>query len=498
MLRQISEVARVAAWTYDIETDQFTSLTDSLRAIGVPGEEVESLLREPERLARPRTTRAGPGPRSSTPRRRAPAGTSSIPGGSARERRSGAGRSPRSRWSAESPCGSTARSQDITSLHDLEAKYLQAQKMEAIGLLAGGIAHDFNNLLTVISGLRELVTESVAEDHPCQGDLTQMDQVIQSASSLTQQLLALARRQVVEPVSLSLNDLLEEVRPLLARLLGGGIETECTLGQGLWPVLADRSKLEQVLLNFAVNAKDAMPNGGRLVFRTRNAVFSAPAGHGPRRAAGRRVRRAPGPGHRCGDGCAHHRADLRAVLHHQAARPGHRARTRHLPRRDPAGPGIHRGREHAGPGHHVLSSGFRPRAVVPSRPAPNGATVLLAEDDPIVGHVTARILRRRGYQVLSADSVESAIHLAASHPGRIDLLLCGGKPPRVSCDTAIAALALTRPEHTPAHRVGSRRRRTVYRGGRDGSICASRTPPMSCWRRFPRCLAGLLDRGMTS
>ena len=283
MLRQISEVARVAAWTYDIVTDHFASLTDSLRAIGVPGEEVESLLREPERLLGP----------DDASRARAAILHAKAEGAGwdfiySRQLGSGATVWRRTFAEVEMECGVAVRIhgavQDITSLHDLEAKYLQAQKMEAIGLLAGGIAHDFNNLLTVINGLRELVTDSVAEDHPCQGDLSQMDQVIQSASSLTQQLLALARRQVVEPVSLSLNDLLEEVRPLLARLLGDDIETECVLGQGLWPVLADRSKLEQVLLNFAVNAKDAMPSGGRLVFRTRNAVFSAPQAtvHGER------------------------------------------------------------------------------------------------------------------------------------------------------------------------------------------------------------------------
>ncbi len=334
--------------------------------------------------------------------------------------------------------------QDITSLHELEAKYLQAQKLEAIGLLAGGIAHDFNNLLTVISGLRELVMESVAEDHPCQGDLAQMDQVIQSASSLTQQLLALARRQVVEPVSLSLNDLLEEVRPLLARLLGGSIETESTLGQGLWPVLADRSKLEQVLLNFAVNAKDAMPNGGRLTFRTRNAVFSGPQAtvHGERPAGAFVELQVQDTG-----------VGMDAHTVARIFEPFFT--TKQLGRGTGLGLATCLGVIQQARGHIAVESTpgqgttfliwLPPTSGRPEPAGANGATVLLAEDDPIVGQVTARILRRRGYQVLSANSVESAIHLAASHPGRIDLLLCGGKPPRVSCDTAIAALALTRP-----------------------------------------------------
>jgi two-component system, cell cycle sensor histidine kinase and response regulator CckA len=444
MLRQISEVARVAAWTYDIETDQFISLTDSLRAIGVSDEEVASILREPERFL---------GPEDAS-RARAAILQAKAEGAGwdfvySRRVDSGATVWRRTFAEVEMERGVAVRIhgavQDITSLHDLEAKYLQAQKMEAIGLLAGGIAHDFNNLLTVISGLRELVTDSVAEDHPCQDDLTQMDLVIQSASSLTQQLLALARRQVVEPVSLSLNDLVEEVRPLLARLLGDRVGTECALGQGLWPVLADRSKLEQVLLNFAVNAKDAMPNGGRLSFRTRNAVFSAPQPtvHGER-PAGAFV-------------------ELQVQDTGVGMDPHTLARifepfftTKQLGRGTGLGLATCLGViQQAGgyiavesaPGEGTTFSIWLPPANRPPDPARSKeATILLAEDDPVVGNVTARILRRRGYQVLPADSVESAIQIATTHPGRIDLLLCGAKPTGMSCEAARAALALTRPD----------------------------------------------------
>jgi signal transduction histidine kinase/CheY-like chemotaxis protein len=444
MLRQISEVARVAAWTYDIETDQLTSLTDSLRAIGVSDDEVAALLREPERYL---------GPEDASRARAAMLQAKADGAGwdfvYSRRLDSGATVWRRNFAEVEMERGVAVRIhgavQDITSLHDLEAKYLQAQKMEAIGLLAGGIAHDFNNLLTVISGLRELVTGSVAEDHPCQDDLTRMDQVIQSASSLTQQLLALARRQVVAPVSLSLNDLMEEVQPLLARLLGDPIRTECVLGQGLWPVLADRSKLEQVLLNFAVNAKDAMPNGGRLTFRTRNAVFSGPQPtvHGERPAGAFVELQVQDTGigmdphtlsrifepffstKQLGRGTGLGLATCLGVI--QQAR-GYIA-------------------VQSAPGEGTTFSIWLPPASrLPDPIVPSASTILLAEDDPIVGNVTARILRRRGYQVLPADSVESAIQIATAHPGRIDLLLCGGNPARMNCEAARAALAITRPD----------------------------------------------------
>ncbi len=444
MLRQISEVARVAAWTYDIETDQFASLTDSLRAIGVSDEEVASLLREPERYL---------GPEDASRARAAMLQAKAEGAGwdfvYSRRLDSGATVWRRTFAEVEMERGVAVRIhgavQDITSLHDLEAKYLQAQKMEAIGLLAGGIAHDFNNLLTVISGLRELVTESVAEDHPAQDDLTQMDQVIQSASSLTQQLLALARRQVVEPVSLSVNDLVEEVRPLLARLLGDRIETACALSQGLWPVLADRSKLEQVLLNFAVNAKDAMPNGGRLTFHSRNAVFSAPrlTVHGER-PAGAFVELLVQD---TGVGMDSH--TLARIFEPFFT-------TKQLGRGTGLGLATCLGVIQQAGGYIAVESLpddgttffiWLPPANRPPEPAVSkDATILLAEDDPVVGNVTARVLRRRGYQVLPADSVESAIQIATSHPGRIDLLVCGGHPTGMSCEAARAALALTRPD----------------------------------------------------
>jgi two-component system cell cycle sensor histidine kinase/response regulator CckA len=444
MLRQISEVARVAAWTYDIETDQFTSLTDSLRAIGVSDEEVEAVLREPERHLGPEDASRA---RVAMLHARAEgAGWDFV---YSRRQESGATVWRRTFAEVEVERGVAVRIhgavQDITSLHDLEAKYLQAQKMEAIGLLAGGIAHDFNNLLTVISGLRELVTESVAEDHPAQGDLIQMDQVIQSASSLTQQLLALARRQVVEPVSLSVNELVEQVRPLLSRLLGDRIETECALGHGLWPVVADRSKLEQVLLNFAVNAKDAMPRGGRLTFRTRNAVFSTPRptiqGERPAGAFVELQVEDTGVG----------------IDAHTLARIFEPFfTTKQLGRGTGLGLATCLGVIQQAGGYIAVESRvgqgtvftiWLPPVGRPANPAGHrAATILLAEDDPVVANVAARILRRRGYEVLPADSVESAIHIATSHPGRIDLLLCGGARSRTGCEPARAALALSRPD----------------------------------------------------
>jgi signal transduction histidine kinase len=127
-----------------------------------------------------------------------------------------------------------------------------------------------------LDGFRDSVVLSLPEDHSCQADLAQMGDLLRSATGLSRQLLALARRQVLEPAVVSLNELIAEMRLLLQRMVGDMVVIEVEPGSGLWPVVADRSQLEQVILNLALNARDAMPHGGRLTFRTRNAVFDSP------------------------------------------------------------------------------------------------------------------------------------------------------------------------------------------------------------------------------
>jgi PAS domain S-box-containing protein len=158
---------------------------------------------------------------------------------------------------------------DVTEQHLLEAQFRQAQKMEAVGQLAGGVAHDFNNLLSVISGYAELaLSETSAADSSRREPILQVQGAAQRAAELTRQLLAFSRRQTLDIREISLNDSIAEVVPLLARLLGDDITVTTTLDRGLRNCLADPRSFEQVLMNLAVNAAHAMPDGGTIEIRT--------------------------------------------------------------------------------------------------------------------------------------------------------------------------------------------------------------------------------------
>jgi two-component system, cell cycle sensor histidine kinase and response regulator CckA len=161
-------------------------------------------------------------------------------------------------------------SRDITERHLLEEQFQQAQKMEAIGRLAGGVAHDFNNLLTAILGYSELLLADIEPGDPRQADITEIQKAGESAARLTRQLLALSRKQVIEPTLLDLNVVVTDMRAMLGRLIGEDVEIVLRLRTELVPVKADRGQVEQIVLNLAVNARDSMPTGGTLTIETAN------------------------------------------------------------------------------------------------------------------------------------------------------------------------------------------------------------------------------------
>jgi PAS domain S-box-containing protein len=165
--------------------------------------------------------------------------------------------------------------QDISELRRLETQLLLSQRMEGIGRLAGGIAHDFNNLLTAILGHAEMARTDAAPGDPALGNIAEITRAAQRAADLTRQLLAFARRQIIEPRIVDLNQLVLNVDRMLRRLLGADVELVTVPQPDLWRVRIDPGQFEQVLVNLAVNARDAMPEGGRLVIETGNVVLDA-------------------------------------------------------------------------------------------------------------------------------------------------------------------------------------------------------------------------------
>lgn len=155
----------------------------------------------------------------------------------------------------------------------LETQLFQAQKMESIGRLAGGVAHDFNNLLTVIQGFSDLMHESLDHNDPLQGDVAEIRKAAKSASSLTSQLLAFSRKQIIAPKATNLNALLARSEKMLRRLIGEDVDLIFVPGKDLGLVNIDPNQIDQILVNLAVNARDAMPEGGKLTYETRNVVL---------------------------------------------------------------------------------------------------------------------------------------------------------------------------------------------------------------------------------
>src|SRR5260370_21439850 len=157
---------------------------------------------------------------------------------------------------------------DLTERRRLEAELLQAQKMEAVGRLAGGIAHDFNNILMIVRGYAEILLEKLHPEDPLHGQAAQIMKAGNRAAELTQRLLGFSRKQVFEPKILNVNEVVSEISKMLPTLLGARVDFSLDLQPNAGNVNADPIQMEQVLINLAVNSRDAMPKGGKLIIST--------------------------------------------------------------------------------------------------------------------------------------------------------------------------------------------------------------------------------------
>jgi PAS domain S-box-containing protein len=315
----------------------------------------------------------------------------------------------------------------------------QAQRLESLGQLAGGVAHDFNNLLAVILNYVSFVSEELAAaagPDPAQHlgaastDLAQVKVAAERAARLTRQLLAFARREVVRPQVLDLDKVITAVEEMLRRTLGEHVQLVTSLAGSLWPVLADPGQIEQVLVNLAVNARDAMPAGGTLTIDTSNIVVDADTVAGGSKAReGRNVRL------RVSDTGTGMTADL--VEH--VFEPFFTTKA------EGAGTGLGLAtvygilsqaeghiRIYSEPGAGTTFTIMLPvtaEAAVPvveAKPyqwAPTGETILVVEDEPALREVTRRIFTRNGYQVITAANGPEALDIARDHEGEIHLLV---------------------------------------------------------------------------
>ena len=348
---------------------------------------------------------------------------------------------------------------DVTERRRLEEELRQAQKMEAVGKLAGGVAHDFNNLLTAIIGFAAMAEAEQPQGTPMHEWMAEIRHSGEQAATLTHQLLAFGRRQMLQPILLDLNQVVDDTQRMLRRLIGEDIELVVQLAPGLRAVRADRSQVEQVIVNLVVNARDAMPRGGRLTIRTENVVIeprTSPVAQGP--AAG-------------------DYAALSVEDTGEGIDPAILGRifepfftTKAIGRGTGLGLSTVYGvvKQSSGdvqvrstPGRGAIFTVLLPAFVSPtastekaadenpdmqaSAASATGASLLIVEDDSGVRRLTTQVLREAGWIVLEAEGPAGALAIAARESQPIDLLLTDVVLPGINGSDLAARIRTLRP-----------------------------------------------------
>jgi len=342
---------------------------------------------------------------------------------------------------------------DITEQKRLEAEFRQAQKMEAVGVLTGGLAHDFNNLLTVINGYSDLLLRGLAQDDPRRSDLEEISLAGQRAASLTSQLLAFSRKQVVQPRILDLNDVVSDMGKMLGRLLRADIDYVALTQPGLGRVKADFGQIQQIIMNLAVNAQDAMPQGGKLTIETANVDLDEDdVGRHPEVPAGPYIMLA------VRDNGIGMDAKIQARIFEPfftTKEPGKGTglglSTVHVIVKQSGG--FIRVNSEPGKGTtlKIYLPGMKGEADKLVGPAKEKLllkgveTVLVVEAEPLVRTLTARILREQGYTVLEASNGAAALHTDQEFAGEIHLVLTDVVMPGMSARAFVSQIAAARP-----------------------------------------------------
>jgi signal transduction histidine kinase/HAMP domain-containing protein/ActR/RegA family two-component response regulator len=410
-------------------------------------------------------------------------------------------------WSAEEEAFArsiaelVARAMEASERRGLEAALARAQRMDSIGQLAGGVAHDFNNILTAILGNLEACRGDLRPGDPMEAALAEAEQAARRAADLTKQLLTFARHQLVETRLVDVNALTRDADRMLRRLLGASIEIHTHLAPSVRPVRLGAGQFEQVLMNLAVNARDAMPDGGTITIRSRDLHLGAAETEGrPGLAAGDYVELTvtdTGAGmpretlervfepffttKGLGEGTGLGLAVCYGIVRQAggditvASAPG-RGTTFTI--RIPAAPGV-----------------AEPMSEVSQMIASGGSeTLLVVEDERMIRDLVVRALRARGYQVLQAADGKEALEVAAAHGGEIDLLLSDVVMPRMGGPEAARRLKLERPDLRCLFMSGYPAEQMFGAGAPEGSefLAKPLTPDEVCRR-----IRSLLDRDGT-
>ncbi|MBI4469601.1 MAG: response regulator [Acidobacteria bacterium] len=395
----------------------------------------------------------------------------------------------------------TERVRTEEALRASEEQLRQAQKMEAVGRLAGGIAHDFNNLLTAITGYSEILLDRVGAESSLRREIEEIQRAGERAAALTRQLLTFSRKRLLQPVVLDLNSTVNDVEKMLARVIGEDIQLTTDLAAEPGIVRADPTQLEQVILNLAVNARDAMPQGGRLTIRT------VPVEIGPSQASLLRIDAPPGP-------------YMMLVVTDTGFGMDPETQSRifepfFTTKEHGKGTGLGLSmvygivqqsgghiRVQSEPGRGTSFEIYLPRLQESAdrldvqgerRLPPSGTeTILLVEDDDTVRSLIYEVLHGCGYKVLVSASGDLALNICQGYKGRIDLVISDVVMPGVGGPELVGRISLLRPNAKVLYVSGYTEEAMLHRGVLDSGFALLQKPftPEKLARRVREVLDG--------
>ncbi len=391
----------------------------------------------------------------------------------------------------------TAR--DVTRRESLEEQVRQATKLEAVGRLAGGVAHDFNNLLTVILTHAQLAADVAGKGTEQEEDLARVLDAGRSAAALTQQLVTISRQHVFAPQVVQLNDTIHKIHQLLSRTIGEDVHFTARLPEDLWRVRVDAERMRQVVMNLCVNARDAMPEGGRLAISAQNHVEAEVVGTEGGLLA---------PGDWVGLTVSDTGTGIPPEVLPHIFEPFYTTK--------PTGKGTGLGlatvygiiKQLEGEitvdsrlGDGTAFTLWLPRTTQPPsapdaaagsvRPRSGTETILLVEDDAVVRRLAVRVLRRPGYVVLEARTPAEALMVSDRHGGRIDMLLTDVVMPQLSGGELARRVRASRPDVKVLYMTGYSDDEVVARGVRTGEAALLNKPFTP--DQLMRCVAVVLD-----